>query len=56
MAFNIMFQTYGIRHRKEGEVELITYVDMVDLDGPAFKGVTIISIISSLIYILMSNR
>ena len=31
-------QTYGIHHKKEAEVELLTYVDHVDLLGPAFKG------------------
>ena len=30
-------QTYGIHHKKEGEVELLSYVDFVDMDGPAFK-------------------
>lgn len=31
-------QTYGIKHAKEGEVELLTYVDHVEYDGPAFRG------------------
>lgn len=30
-------QTYGIHHRKEGEIELLTYVDKVDQDGPAYR-------------------
>lgn len=30
-------QTYGIHHRKDGEIELLTYVDYVDKDGPAYK-------------------
>lgn len=31
-------QTYGIRHKEEDEVELLTYVDRVDPSGPAYKG------------------
>lgn len=30
-------KTYGIHHKKDGEVELLTYVDFVDIDGPAFR-------------------
>ena len=30
-------KTYGIHHKQEGEVELLTYVDHVDNSGPAFK-------------------
>lgn len=32
-----MQQTYGIQYKKDGDVELITYVDHVDLGGPASK-------------------
>lgn len=31
-------QTYGIYHKKDENVELLTYVDHVDVNGPAFKG------------------
>lgn len=34
----LSIQTYGIRHKEEDEVELLTYVDRVDILGPAFKG------------------
>lgn len=30
-------QSYGIHYRKEQEIEMITYVDHVDYDGPAFR-------------------
>lgn len=30
-------QTYGIHHKRDGEIELITYVDYVEYDGPAFR-------------------
>lgn len=33
----LLLQTYGIQQKKDGEVELITYVDHVDFGGPACK-------------------
>ena len=30
-------QTYGIHHKQDGEVELLSYVDFVDPDGPASR-------------------
>lgn len=33
-----VIQTYGIHHKKEDVVELLTYVDRVDVLGPAFRG------------------
>lgn len=30
-------QTYGIHHQKNGEVELLSYVDSIDVDSPAAK-------------------
>lgn len=37
-SFGFTLQTYGIKHCREGEVELITYVDEVAYGGPAFRG------------------
>lgn len=31
------FQTYGVQYKQKIEGELITYVDRVDIDGPAFR-------------------
>jgi predicted metalloprotease with PDZ domain len=29
-------QTYGIKHKKTNEIEIMTYVDYVEITGPAF--------------------
>ncbi|XP_013781086.2 uncharacterized protein LOC106465405 [Limulus polyphemus] len=36
-SFGFTLQTYGIHHRQDTEVELITYVDYVEYEGPAFR-------------------
>lgn len=35
--YSLQSQTYGIQHYNEGSVELLTYVDHVSEDGPAFR-------------------
>lgn len=35
--FSCRPQTYGIHHKQDGEVELLSYVDFVDPDGPACR-------------------
>lgn len=30
-----ILQTYGFKNKKTGEIEVYTYVDYVDLNGPA---------------------
>lgn len=32
-----ILKSYGIHYKKEQEIEMITYVDHVDYDGPAYR-------------------
>ena len=36
VSYVFAFQTYGIKHKKTNEIEVMTYVDYVEMGGPAW--------------------
>ncbi|GFR90600.1 general receptor for phosphoinositides 1-associated scaffold protein [Elysia marginata] len=36
-SWGFTLQTYGIRNKRSGEVEVMSYVDYVEMNGPAFR-------------------